>query len=244
MDPGINKSGDFLALGLIVFRATLVPPYNPGEVTRMIRVAIADDHIVVREGLAELLTRSGRVTVVGEASDGDEAVRLAAQERPDVMLLDITMPGKDGIEATAEICSMDIPTRVLILTMHPDEQHAVRTLQAGASGYVWKGARFDDLVEAVVRVHAGETLIPDYLRSALGEKEREGARDIADGLSRREFQVMKRLALGMTNREIADELGVSVKTIDTHRGNVLKKLQLRNNSDITRFAVQRGFVNC
>lgn len=210
----------------------------------MIRVAIADDHPIVREGLAELLTRSGQVAVVGKASDGDEAIGLAARERPDVMLIDITMPGKDGIEATAEICAMDISTRVLILTMHPDEQHAVRTLQAGASGYVWKGARFEDLVDAVMRVNAGETYIPDYLRSALSDKDRDKERDVADGLSRREFQVMKRLAQGLTNREIADELGISVKTVDTHRGNVLKKLQLRNNSDITRFAVQRGFVNC
>ncbi len=208
-----------------------------------IRVAIADDHALVREGLRRMLATADDIDVIGEAADGSEAVELVQRDKPDVLLLDITMPKKDGIEATADIAALGVDTKVLIVSMHANEQYALRTLHAGASGFVWKGARLDELTTAVREVAAGGTYIPPELRERLGDVRRPAdGENPASILSKREFQVMGYLASGMTNREIAALLNISVKTIDTHRGHVLKKLELRNNSDITRFAIQHGFI--
>jgi DNA-binding NarL/FixJ family response regulator len=210
----------------------------------MIRVVLADDHALVREGLRRMLGGSGAIEVAGEAADGTEAVALARELSPDVLLLDISMPRKDGIEATTELTALGLPTRILILSMHSDEQYALRTLRAGAHGFIWKGARFEELVRAIGEVAAGRRYLPADIEQAFADKylSPDADKSPVELLSRREFQVMCYLANGMTNREIAALLEISIKTIDTHRGHVLKKLKLRNNSDITRFAIQHGYV--
>ena len=212
----------------------------------MIRVAIADDHALVREGLRRMLSGSDLIEVIGEVANGAEAVRLVCDLKPDVLLLDITMPVKDGIEATSEIAAMDVDTKILILSMHSDEQYALRTLRAGASGFISKGARLEELLKAITEVRAGNRYLPEHIAKSFAEKHirPDSDKPLAELLSKREFQVMSYLASGMTNREIAKLLDISVKTVDTHRGHVLKKLKLRNNSDITRFAIQHGYIQC
>lgn len=212
----------------------------------MIRVAIADDHALVREGLRRMLSGSEVIEVIGEACNGEEAVKLVREEQPDVLLLDITMPVKDGIEATTEINEQNLPTRILILSMHTDEQYALRTLRAGASGFINKGARLEELIKAITDVKNGSRYLPEHIAKSFAEKhiKPDSDKPLAELLSKREFQVMNYLAAGMTNREIAKLLDISVKTVDTHRGHVLKKLKLRNNSDITRFAIQHGYIQC
>ncbi|HWN70369.1 MAG TPA: response regulator transcription factor [Haliangium sp.] len=210
----------------------------------MIRIAIADDHALVREGMRRMLSGSRQIEVIGEASNGAEAVQLVAEKQPDVLLLDITMPVKDGIEATADIVELGLATKILILSMHADEQYALRTLRAGANGFISKGARLEELLRAITDVHKGDRYLPEAMQDTFTEQliQPEGEKPLIDLLSKREFQVMSYLAQGMTNREIADILQISVKTVDTHRGHVLKKLRLRNNSDITRFAIANGYV--
>lgn len=203
----------------------------------MIRVAIAEDHTLVREALKTLLENSGRCEVVGEAATGDEAVQLVAQRQPDVLLLDSAVPGKDGLEAITDIAEMQVPTRVLVVSMHSDDSYAVRAVRAGAAGYVNKTARVNELMAAIDAIVAGQRVVPDGVDTAA-----KPASSPAQVLSPREFQVLGHLASGLTNREIAKMLEISVKTVDTHRGHVLKKLKLRNNSDLTRFAMQHGLL--
>jgi two-component system, NarL family, invasion response regulator UvrY len=194
--------------------------------------------------MRRMLSGSRQIEVIGEASNGAEAVELVAAKQPDVLLLDITMPVKDGIEATADIVELGVATKILILSMHADEQYALRTLRAGANGFISKGARLEELLRAITDVHKGERYLPEAMQDTFAEQliQPEGEKPLIDLLSKREFQVMSYLAQGMTNREIADILQISVKTVDTHRGHVLKKLRLRNNSDITRFAIANGYV--
>lgn len=205
----------------------------------MIRVVIAEDHTLIREALVKMLSASRRIEVVGQASTGNEALALVGQLQPDVLLMDVTMPEKDGIQALSDLAAMDTQTKTLILTMHEDEAHGVRAIRGGAAGYIKKSANLDELLDAIEKVHAGERVIPSEVEAALGRKRSDHPAQI---LSTREFQVMEYLAAGKTNREIAEMLSISVKTVDTHRGHVLKKLRLRNNSDITRFAIQNGLM--
>lgn len=211
----------------------------------MIRVAIADDHALVREGMRRMLSGSRQIDVVGEAANGAEAVELVSEKEPDVLLLDITMPVKDGIEATEEIVELGKHTKILILSMHADEQYALRTLRAGANGFISKGARLEELLKAITEVHNGERYLPEQMADAFGEatiEDKIDEKSLVEMLSPREYQVMSYLAQGMTSREIADVLAISHKTVDTHRGHLLKKLRLRNNADLTRFAIQNGLV--
>ena len=205
----------------------------------MIRVVIAEDHTLIREALVKMLVASRRIDVVGQASTGTEALELVAQQHPDVLLLDVTMPEKDGMQALSELAAIDTNTKALILTMHEDEAHGVRAIRGGAAGYIKKSSNLDELIDAIERVNRGERVIPTEVEAALGRKRSDHPAQI---LSTREFQVMEYLAAGKTNREIAEMLSISVKTVDTHRGHVLKKLRLRNNSDITRFAIQHGLL--
>ena len=205
----------------------------------MISIAIAEDHTLVREALKRLLESSGKCSVVGEATTGDEAVEVVAAQRPDVLLLDIAMPGKDGLEAITDIAGLQVQTRVLVVSMHSDDSYAVRAVRAGAAGYINKTARVDELMSAIDAIVAGQRVVPD---GAEGMLTKSNGGHPAHILSPREFQVLGYLASGLTNREIAKTLEISVKTVDTHRGHVLKKLKLRNNSDLTRFAIQHGLL--
>ena len=205
----------------------------------MIRVVIAEDHTLFREALVKMLSESRKIDVVGEAATGATAVSMTKRHKPDVLLLDVTMPEKDGLQALAELVQLHVATKVLVLTMHEDESHGVRAIRAGAAGFIRKSASLDELLAAIDKVNRGEQVVPGEILAALNRKRSEHPAQI---LSQREFQVMSYLAAGKTNREIADTLSISVKTVDTHRGHVLKKLRLRNNSDITRFAISNGLI--
>jgi DNA-binding NarL/FixJ family response regulator len=210
----------------------------------MIRVVIADDHSLVREGLRRILDEQFDIEVVGEAKDGKEAVELAGRLRPDVILLDISMPGKDGLDATKEIRALDTRTKILILTIHNEEHYALRTLRAGAHGFIFKGAKSEDLVRAIHDLDRGLRYLPPELERIFAELYvcPRAPGTLTEALTDREFQVLRLIALGHTNREVAEKLRISVKTVDTHRRNILKKLQLRNNADLTRFAIQHGII--
>lgn len=211
----------------------------------MIRVVIADDHALVRQGLRRILEAEVDIQVVGEARDGKEALQLVRRTRPDVLILDISMPGKDGLETTYEIRARarELPTRILILTMHNEEHYALRTLRAGAHGFLYKGADSDELLRAVRAVSRGITYLPPDIERTFAQKyvHPEGD-DPTQHLTQREFQVLCFLAQGKTNREIAEELGIQVKTVDSHRRRLLKKLGLRNNAELTRFAIRHGLI--
>jgi DNA-binding NarL/FixJ family response regulator len=182
------------------------------------------------------------VTLVGEASQLLEAVEVLARTAPSVILIDLATPLQDQLEATAELSRQAGPGRVIVLGGHGDRHHAQRVIEAGASGFLWKGADIEELMIALRSVHAGSTFLSPQLTATWPQNGRPHPDDPVGVLSKRELEVLCFLAVGMTNREIAQQLGISVKTIDTHRGHVLKKLQLRNNSDLTRFAIRHGFV--
>jgi DNA-binding NarL/FixJ family response regulator len=205
----------------------------------MLRIAIADDHAIVRFAVRQVLEASGQVEIVGEARNGNEAISLVENVQPDVLLLDLQMPEKDGFEALNEINALSSPTKVLVLTMHDEPTYGVRAIQAGAHGVMHKTSDPEVLLQGIRGVMRGEQVMPDAVRALVGKRDLHPAHL----LSAREREVMEYLARGYTNREIAAKLEISIKTVDTHRGHVLKKLGLRNNSDLTRFAIQHGYVS-
>jgi len=210
----------------------------------MIRVLIADDHQLVREGIKRILAEDKEFKVIGEAANGKEAVKMVRQSNPDVVLMDVTMPDMDGMEATRRLVKKrKNPARIVILTMHADEHYAARLMRMGAMGYVVKDVAPSELAEAIRSVNEGQRFVSTPLRDTLALRFIEGPEeDPVDLLTQREFQVLSRLAMGATNREIAEELDVSVKTIDAHRLNLLAKLGIRNNAELTKFAMQHGII--
>lgn len=210
----------------------------------MIKILIADDHQLVRVGIRRLLEDEKDFKVIGEAADGKDAVELVKKLNPDVILMDVAMPGMDGMEATKRLVKKrKDPAKIVILTMHSDEHYAARLLRMGASGYVVKDAAPAELAEAIRTVNDGKRFVSASLREALALRVVDGlGEEPMDLLTDREFQVLGRLASGATNREIAAELNVSVKTIDAHRLNLLAKLGLRNNAELTKFAMRHGIV--
>lgn len=210
----------------------------------MIKVLLVDDHALVREGLRRLLQDYDDIEVIGEACDGQEALRLVRQLQPNVTVMDLSLPGLDGIEATKRVVSEGLTTRVLILTMHANEEYAVRVLQAGARGFVGKGAPSQDVVGAIRKVAAGGYYLPPALVEALPKRyaRKDGGDSPLQALSDRELQVLKRLAEGCTSREIAQDLHLSTKTVDTYRARLLAKLELETTADLIRFALRHGVI--
>lgn len=210
----------------------------------MIRVMLADDHKIVREGLRRIIEESGDIQVVAEADDGREAVECVLKARPDVAVIDISMPGMDGLEVINRIRAQAPGIPVLILTMHEEEQYVVRAISTGAMGYVTKRSASEELVEAIRRVYAGGRYLTVSAAESLAVRMARGRRGLGplDALSNREIQVLRRLAMGQTNREIAEAYFLSTRTVDTYRSRLLKKLNLRNNADLSRFAIQTGLV--
>jgi two-component system, NarL family, invasion response regulator UvrY len=210
----------------------------------MIKVLLADDHALVREGLHRLLDDCDDMEVVGEACGGQEALRMLRQLEPDVVVMDLSMPDLDGIEATKQIARENLKARVLILTMHVNEEYAVRLLQAGAHGFMGKGAASQEVVGAIRKVAAGGSYLPSMLSEGLPKRYiRRGASPSPLGaLSDREVQVLKRLAEGHAGREIAQDLHLSTKTVDTYRARLLAKLDLRTTADLVRFALRHGVI--
>ena len=209
----------------------------------MIRVLIADDHGIVRSGLRMLIERQSDMRVVAEAEDGVAALESTQAERPDVAVLDVSMPRMTGLQAAREIRSHVPDTRVLLLSMHDDERYFLEGLEAGAAGYVLKRAADTDLIGAVRTVAGGRTFLSDEAQRALMDEWLEGGRaEPADPLTPRELEVVKLIAEAFTNRQIAETLKLSEKTIESHRANVFAKLGMRDRVEIVRYAIRRGLV--
>jgi len=210
----------------------------------MIKVLLADDHSIVREGLRRIVEESGDLEVVAEAADGREALKQVEALPPDVAVVDISMPGIDGLEVVSRLKDSHPGLPVLILTMHEEAQYIVRAIEAGAMGYLTKQSAPEQLVTAIRRVYSGQRYITDDATEALALRIARGTRDKTplDSLSMRELQVLRRLAMGHTNREIAHAYSLSIKTVDTYRARLLKKLDLRNNAELIRFALQNRLI--
>ena len=210
----------------------------------MIRVLLADDHSIVRAGLCRIVAESGDMTVVAEAADGKAAILQARKVAPDVAVIDISMPEFDGLEVTARLLDEIPDLPVIILTMHEEEQYVVRAIEAGAKGYITKKSAPEQLVKAIRKVLAGQRYLSPEATESLALCVARGAKGQSplDSLSNRELQVLRQLALGNTNREIAAAYNISIKTVDTYRLRLLKKLNLRNNADISRFAIQNHLI--
>lgn len=211
----------------------------------MIRVAIADDHAILREGVKLLLEADPDIEVIGQASNGLEAVRVAAEQKPDVMLMDIQMPGVDGIEATERVRRQAPTTKVLVLSQIDNEEYLVRVLQAGAMGYVLKQNASEELVAAVHTVQKGHVYMTPSMASRFVQmyfRKEEEKKDRSKQLTPREQDVLKGIADGLTNRQIADDLNVSIKTVQTHRGNIMEKLNLHDRVELVKYALRSGLV--
>ena len=210
----------------------------------MIKVLLADDHNIVRAGLRRIVEETADMEVVAEASGGREAIRLVRQNPPDVAVIDISMPDIDGLEVTSRLLSHDPSLPILILTMHDEAQYVVRAIEAGAMGYITKKSAPEQLVKAIRKVYGGLRYITEEAAETLALRvaKKSQGRSLLDSLSTRELQVLRRLALGHTNREIATSYCISVKTVDTYRYRLLKKLNLRNNAELSRFAIQNHLI--
>jgi len=210
-----------------------------------IRLLIADDHTMLRQGLRRALEEDDRLEVVAEAASGDEAVRLAMALRPDVVLMDVTMPFMDGVAATREITSRLPNTRIVMLTMHHDPEVAQRAIRAGATGYLVKDCSLDEVRSTIVMAASGDTAVsPDLAASMLGEARRLqllGAED-EKVISRREEEVLQLIAEGKANKETAEELHISVKTVEKHRQSLMEKLNIHDTAGLTRHAIATGII--
>ncbi|MEE9401877.1 MAG: response regulator transcription factor [Desulfobacteria bacterium] len=209
----------------------------------MLRILIADDHAIVRQGLKQIVTETQDMVVAGEASNGQELLNKLKEEDYDVVVLDITMPGRNGVDVLRQLRSERPQLPVLMLSIHPEEQYALRALKAGASGYLTKESAPDELVAAIRKVSQGGK----YVSSSLAEKlafELETGHEQAphEALSDREYQVMCMIASGKTVMEIAQELSLSEKTISTYRSRILEKMNMKNNAELTYYAIKNQLV--
>ena len=208
------------------------------------RVLVADDHAVVREGLKRILTQEHGIQVVAEAEDGASALARAREMELDVVVLDMSMPGRGGLETLQELKRLWPRLGVLVLSMHPEDQYAVRVLREGADGYLSKESAAEELISALRKIHGGGK----YVSSTLAERlavtvERGFEGQPHERLSTREFQVMVQLAEGKTVTEIGEELHLSVKTISTYRARILEKMGMKNNSELMHYAIEEGIVS-
>lgn len=209
----------------------------------IIKVIIADDHPISREGIKKIIDRSPDIVVVDEASTGDELLEKVKKNHYDVIILDISMPGISGLEVLKDLQGPKQRSAILIFTMHPEEQYAIRALKAGASGYLTKGSTPEELITAIKSVSGGRK----YITSALAERlaydlSNNAAQPLHEKLSDREYQVMALLASGKSITEIAGELCLSVPTISTYRSRILQKMNLKNNAELIHYAIKNNLV--
>lgn len=214
---------------------------------RPLKILLADDHAVVRKGLRYLLETQGQHTVIGEAADGREAVRLCSEMKPDVVVMDIAMPGLNGIDATAQILKENPDIAVVILSMHSDESYILRALTSGAKGYLLKDSAEEDLVKAIETVASGrpffspviaQAMLDDYVR----QLQMRGVQDSYDLLTDREKEVLQMLAEGKSNKEVATILNLSPYTVETHRNRIMQKLNLHNTAELVLYAVRKKLI--
>ncbi len=209
----------------------------------MIKVLIADDHAVVRRGLRQILSETPDILVNGEASTVQEVRQLVHDQRWDVVVLDITMPGGSGLDLIAELRRLSPSPRVLVLTVYPEEQYAVRAIRAGAAGFLTKESAPEQLIAAVRKVAGGGRYVSSELAEALASLvagEAQGAPH--ERITDREFEIFKMLAAGRTVSQVAQELALSVKTVSTHRTRILKKMEMKTNAELTQYAVRNALV--
>jgi len=213
------------------------------------KVLIADDHEVVRDGLKNILHSSGTMVVIGEANDGNEAIGLYEELRPDVVIMDISMPNMNGIEATRKITERFPEARILILTMHDNQEYLNQVIRSGAHGFVLKNTDRNELLDAVRTVATGDKffskdiskmMIENYIRAAQENERPSPNKEIP--LTKREIEILKQIAEGHSNQEIANLLFISYNTVDTHRKNIMHKLSIKNTAGLVRYAIEKGLI--
>lgn len=215
----------------------------------MIKMIIVDDHAMVRSGLRMLLSGTEEMEVIAEASDGDEGIRTALQLKPDVVLMDLSMPqGKDGLTASSELKELLPDTAILILTMHDDDEYLFRAIHAGAAGYVLKNAPHEELLTAIRSVARGDaylypTATKRLMKEYVDRMQRGDSGDLFHALSEREKEVLSLTAKGYANKEIAEMLMISVKTVETHKSNAMEKLGLKSRPELIKYAMKKGLLN-
>ena len=208
------------------------------------KVLVADDHAVVREGLKRILTQDQGIQVVAEAADGTAALARAREADPDIVVLDMSMPGRGGLETLQELKRLWPTLGVLVLSMHPEDQYAVRVLREGADGYLSKESAAEELIGALRKIHGGGKYVSPSLAERLAQTVERGFEGPPhEQLSTREFQVMVLIAQGRTVSEIGDELHLSVKTISTYRTRILEKMGMKNNAELMHYAIEEGIVS-
>ncbi len=210
----------------------------------MIKLLLADDHTLVRKGLIQILFEFSDIESIDEAKDGKEALKKIYAHDYDLVLLDISLPGRSGLDVLKQIKSIRPDLQVLILSMHPEEQYAVRALRAGAAGYVTKESAPDELMEAIRKVVRGGKYITSTLAERLAfEIDIKSGADLHESLSDREYQVMCMIASGKTVKDIGEILDLSVKTISTHRARILRKMSMKNNAQLIHYAIKNSLVD-
>jgi len=212
------------------------------------RIVIAEDHTILREGLRSLLTSGSEFEVVGEAEDGREAIRCVEKLKPDLILTDLSMPRMNGMEAIREIKKRSPETKILVLTVHKTEEYILATLQAGADGYLLKDSTHAELLMAVKHVLSGKRYISPGISDKVLDGYLDGRRTLKtrtswETLTQREREILKLIAEGYKNKEIADDLCISVKTVEKHRSNLMEKLDLHNIQALTTYAIEKGLVS-
>lgn len=210
----------------------------------MIKIVIADDHAIVRKGLAQIVSEEGDIMVCGEADDADQLLELLKKENCDLIILDINMPGRSGLEALKDIKSMYPKTPVLILSMYSEDQYGIRALKAGAAGFLKKVSAPDELVTAIRKIVSGGKYISEALTEELVDSLESGKKAlIHESLSNREFQIMCQIASGLSADAIADSLSISVHTVYSYRNRILEKMNMKSNVELTQYVIKNQLID-
>lgn len=208
----------------------------------LLKVLIADDHDIFLAGLKQVIDQSVNMTVADEAADGLQVLAKVRNNDYDLLVLDISMPGRSGLEILKEVKSLKPKLPVLILSMHPEEQYAVRSLKLGASGYLTKGSSSQELLQALQRISLGKKYVSDSISELLANRLGSYDGPPHERLSDREYQVMRLIASGVTPKKIAEELMVGIKTVNTYRSRILEKMEMRCNAELTRYALNSNLI--
>jgi two-component system, NarL family, invasion response regulator UvrY len=209
----------------------------------MLRILIADDHAIVRKGLIQILLEQYPTAVISETADAESLIFATTNEKWDVVICDMSMPGRSGLDALQQIKQSSPKLPVLIMSMHPEDQYALRVLKAGASGYLLKETIHDSIVKAIETVMLGKKFITSSIAEKLADAfDKDASRQLHENLSDREFDVMKLLAFGKSVTEIGEQLSLSTTTISTYRSRIMEKMDMRSNADLTRYALENGLI--